>query len=132
MSAQRESRNIKNARDVVMPLAFLLLFTEIDARGEYLTITDVLLCRDAPMGLEGYCCGAVTCGERECEGQALKAALRNSAVGVGMVLCAVYGDDTIALYRCGVGRSKSHSVALTTIKNAGLQLSIGKIYRLAA
>ena len=114
-----------------MPLAFRFLFAEVDARGEGLTIVDVLLCRDAPMGLEGYFGRVVARREREREGQDLEAALGDSAVGVGIILYAVYGNDAIALYRCGGGRSKSHDVALTAIECAGFLRAIGKINRLA-
>ena len=116
-----------------MPLAFRFLFAEIDARGEGLTTPDVFLCRDAPMGREGYRgCSAVARREREREGQDLEAALGDSAVGVGIILYAVYGNDAIALYRCGGGRSKSHDVALIAVECAGLHVSIGELGGLAA
>ena len=116
-----------------MPLAFRFLVAEVDARGEGLTIVDVLLCRDAPMGREGDCCGGVVAlGNSEREGQALEAALGDRAVGVGVVHRAVYVNDAVALYRCGVGGSKSHDVALTAGKRAGLHASISELDGLAA
>ena len=115
-----------------MPLAFRFLFAEVDARGEGLTIVDMLLCRDAPMGLEGYLGSAVARRERKREGQSLETALGDSAVGVGIILYAVYFNDAIALYRCGGGRSKSHDVALIAVECAGLHVSIGELDGLAA
>ena len=115
-----------------MPLAFRFLFAEVDARGEGLAIVDVLLCRDAPMGLEGYFGSAVARREREREGQDLEAALGDSAVGVGIILYAIYFNDAIALYRCGGGGSKSHDVARTAVEFASLHVSIGELDGLAA
>ena len=115
-----------------MPLAFRFLFAEVDARGEGLTVVDVLLCRDAPMGLKGYFGRAVARREREREGQDLEAALGDSAVGVGIILYAVYFNDAIALYRCGGGRSKSHDVARTAVEFATLHASICELDGLAA
>ena len=116
----------------MIPLAFRFLFAEVDARGEGLTTPDVLLCRDAPMGLEGYFGRAVARREREREGQDLEAALGDRAVGVGVVHRAVYVNDAVTLYRCGVGGSKSHDVALIAVECAGLHVSIGELDGLAA
>ena len=138
-SARGEAKGAKKSKRLRVSLAFCFYSSKstfwlicYNSVGQGLAIPDVLLCRDAPMGLEGYFGRAVARREREREGQALRAALGDRAVGVGVVLYAIYFNDAIALYRCGVGESKSHDVALTAGKRAGLHASIGELDNLAA
>lgn len=136
---KRRGKRRKKSKRLRIPLAFCFYSSKstfwlicYNSVGQGLAIPDVLLCRDAPMGLEGYLGGVVALGNSELEGQYLKTALGDRAVGVGVVLYAIYFNDAVALYRCGVGGSKSHDVALTAVECAGLHASIGELDGLAA